>query len=336
MPQHTVAIHQVHAILQGPRRLGLDESGILRRADIDPELLRSPFSRVSRNQYAALMRTIKRLLRDEFWGQAERPMLPGSFAMLCARLIQCPDLGTALRVGLDTMRLMFREIQGRMFVSGDEVCVRVQRRAGSLGLEYDFAVGTYIFEAWQLLSWLAGRRVNTRMVCFEHQRQLQGPNQPPVLGGVVRYRQPYSCLILDASILEWPVVQNARGLAEFTSKLPDNLVLRYRSEARLEECVRQRIKPHLGSGLPSLEVCAAELGMGAQTLRRRLREQGRGYQDICNALRRDAAIEYLRRRDLPLDAIGSMLGFSEISAFHRAFKRWTGVSPGAYRRSHLS
>jgi len=335
MPQHTVAIHHVHAILQGPRQRGLDESGILRRADIDPELLRSPFARVSRTQYAALMRTIKRLMRDEFWGLAEHPMLPGSFAMLCARLIQCPDLGTALKVGLDTMRLMFREIEGRVSVKGDEVFVHVRRRGGSLGLEYDFAVGTYIYEAWQLLSWLAGKRVMTRMVSFEHQRQFEGSDQAPVLGSIVRYEQPYSGLVLDASILDWPVVQDADGLAAFTSQLPGNLVLRYRSRARLDECVRQHIKPHLGNGLPSLEACAVELGMSAQTLRRRLREQGRGYQDICNALRRDAAIEYLRRRDLPLDAIGSMLGFSEISAFHRAFKRWTGVSPGAYRRRYL-
>ena len=73
------------------------------------------------------------------------------------------------------------------------------------------------------------------------------------------------------------------------------------------------------------------LAMTPQTLRRRLHDEGRGFQAIKDDLRRDVSIEYLARTDLPLLDIAEKVGFSETSTFHRAFKSWTGVAPGEYR-----
>jgi AraC-like DNA-binding protein len=75
--------------------------------------------------------------------------------------------------------------------------------------------------------------------------------------------------------------------------------------------------------------------MTPQTLRRRLQEEGHGFQAIKDNLRRDMSIEYLARPDLTLIEIAERVGFSETSTFHRAFKSWTGVAPGEYRLSRL-
>jgi AraC-like DNA-binding protein len=95
------------------------------------------------------------------------------------------------------------------------------------------------------------------------------------------------------------------------------------------------LRRHLDSEMPSLEVVGKSLGVTPQTLSRRLQEEGQGYQAIKDDLRRDAAIEYLARPDLTLIEIANLLGFSEASTFHRAFKKWTGVAPGEYRQSRL-
>ena len=55
---------------------------------------------------------------------------------------------------------------------------------------------------------------------------------------------------------------------------------------------------------------------------------------IKDALRRDVAVEYLTQSDLPLLEVAARVGFSEASTFHRAFKGWTGLTPGAYRQAH--
>ncbi len=72
----------------------------------------------------------------------------------------------------------------------------------------------------------------------------------------------------------------------------------------------------------------------AQSLRRRLHDGGRGFPQIKDETRRDAAIELLLHTPLPLPEIAARLGFSEASTFHRAHKQWTGVAPGAYRHAH--
>ena len=76
---------------------------------------------------------------------------------------------------------------------------------------------------------------------------------------------------------------------------------------------------------------ARQLNTSPQTLRRRLHEQGTSFQELKDQLRRDLAIYHLGRRELPIQEIAEQLGFSEPSAFHRAFKKWTGLTPGAYR-----
>ena len=91
----------------------------------------------------------------------------------------------------------------------------------------------------------------------------------------------------------------------------------------------------VGSAPPSLEAIAAQWAMAPQTLRRHLREEGRGFQQIKDELRRDAAIACLAEPGLTLPEIAQRLGFSEASTFHRAFKKWTGVAPGEYRQTQL-
>ena len=69
------------------------------------------------------------------------------------------------------------------------------------------------------------------------------------------------------------------------------------------------------------------------TVRRRLQEEGASYQSIKDQLRRDLAISYLSHSTRSVMDIALELGFSERSAFHRAFRKWTGASPGEFRRT---
>jgi AraC-like DNA-binding protein len=78
------------------------------------------------------------------------------------------------------------------------------------------------------------------------------------------------------------------------------------------------------------------MAMTPQTLRRRLREEGHGFQALKDALRRDTAIACLTQPELTLIDIANRVGFSEASTFCRAFKKWTGVAPGEYRQTRIA
>jgi len=73
------------------------------------------------------------------------------------------------------------------------------------------------------------------------------------------------------------------------------------------------------------------LAMSPQTLRRHLQQEGESFQAIKDHWRRDLAINLLAESSLPIAEIARRTGFSEPSALHRAFKKWTGLAPGAYR-----
>ena len=83
--------------------------------------------------------------------------------------------------------------------------------------------------------------------------------------------------------------------------------------------------------LPSFEELTGMLNMSARTLRRRLEREGTSYQRIKDNARRDLAITLLSRNRMTVSDVAEWVGFSDPSAFHRSFKKWTGLSPGEYR-----
>lgn len=97
--------------------------------------------------------------------------------------------------------------------------------------------------------------------------------------------------------------------------------------------IKDRIIINLTKGVPSIKVICEEVGVSESTLRRRLLEKGVSYQHLLDSTRHELAISLLRETTFPLCEISARLGFSEQSAFQRAFKRWTGSTPLSYRQS---
>lgn len=95
--------------------------------------------------------------------------------------------------------------------------------------------------------------------------------------------------------------------------------------------VRRLVAARLPAGPPPLEQVARELHLTGRSLQRRLKAQGQGYAGLVDEVRRELALRYVADRRLALGEVAYLLGFSEPSAFHRAFRRWTGATPAAFR-----
>src|SRR6185369_10618542 len=98
--------------------------------------------------------------------------------------------------------------------------------------------------------------------------------------------------------------------------------------ARLREIIRSE----LNGGDPGLDHMAQKLGMSSRTLQRKLRDHGTTHQDVLDQMRQDLATRYLQQPEMAIGEVAYLLGFSESSAFHRAFKRWTGATPTEFRK----
>lgn len=100
--------------------------------------------------------------------------------------------------------------------------------------------------------------------------------------------------------------------------------------------VRNEVKMQLGAHIPSVAQIASVLGLTSQEFQRRLRRNGLSFNDVLRAARRELALHYLEDLDMSLTEIAFNLGYSELSAFSRAFRSWTGMSPQRYRRTSVS
>jgi AraC-like DNA-binding protein len=332
--RNTIGIIQVIQIIQGVSGEGSDIPAILQRSGISPALLASPLSRVSQAQYTALIRTLARATRDELWGLCSRPVKPGTFAHACRMLVHCRTLREVLQQGFHIYHLALEDLVPRLRVEGDVAHVVLQARA-ERDAKLRYVERTFLFFTFGLACWLAGRRIPLLDVDFSTLDKDLPSDAFRLFQAPLRYQDGQVGFRFEKRWLDLPVVQTAQSVEEFLRQAPASLVVKYRDQANLTERIRRMLRRHLDSEMPSLEDVSKTLGVTPQTLRRRLQDEGQGYQAIKDDLRRDAAIEYLARPELTLIEIANLLGFSEPSTFHRAFKKWTGVAPGEYRHSRL-
>ena len=331
---HTIAIQQVEQILLGARDRGADIAALLQRAGISPALLDSPLSRVTQAQYAALIFVLRHAMRDELWGLCRRPLPLGSFAIGCRLLIGSRTLGEALQIGLRYYRLLLDDFVPRLQVQGRVARVSLVSRAEP-GPALAYAERAFSFLGYGLACWLVARRVPLLALDYPPSALGHSNDAGTLFQAPVHYDQPSTGWRFEARWLDLPVVQNAQSLGEFLQQAPASLLVKYRDQSNVTERIRRILRRHLAEELPSLEEIGHQLAMTPQTLRRRLHDEGQGFRAIKDDLRRDAAIEYLARPELTLPEIAALLGFSEASTFHRAFKHWTGAAPGEYRQAHL-
>jgi AraC-like DNA-binding protein len=159
------------------------------------------------------------------------------------------------------------------------------------------------------------------------------PDRTPyarVFGAVIEFGAREAELRLDRSAVEAPVPTGNAELA----RANDGVIVDYLARFDRASVARQlelRLLEQLPSGRASQESVAKALAMSCRTLQRKLSAEGTTFRRMLDATRRHLGAEYVRQRRLSVNEIAFLLGFSEPANFSRAFRRWTGCSPSAYR-----
>lgn len=138
-----------------------------------------------------------------------------------------------------------------------------------------------------------------------------------------------------ASHLERPLDGADSGLASLLRRYADEALAALGDHEATTQQVRRCVLDGLAEGGGSLDDCARRLAVSSRSLQRRLRDEGTTHKEILDQVRREMAVRYLSHRDLTASQVAFLLGFSETAPFFRAFKRWTGRTPGEYRE-HLA
>jgi AraC-like DNA-binding protein len=283
--------------------------------------------------FAQLYRTASAALAAHLARSGGQPPLTAlDTELLCRCLLSCRDLEDAIRRAAD-------------------FCSAIQPRGGALTLAREaadavFSIGpppapdnpaaqllevVSLFSYQQLFGWLIGEPLRLRAVWLTGASEVAP--LPNLFGAAISTGQRRAGFHFDARQLAHPVVRQPAELANLLAAFPfhmpggsnDPLTAAQQVRAFLNAALAQR-RP-----LPSLAEIAAALDISTTTLRRRLREEHTSYLALRERSLLEAAKYHLRHTDRDIGQIAGALGFSDATAFRRAFHRWTGQAPSKLR-----
>jgi AraC-like DNA-binding protein len=186
-----------------------------------------------------------------------------------------------------------------------------------------------------LACWLVARNVTLDAVRFPY----PAPPHAAEYARVYTERSSFDAGALearfDARHLALPVRRGESDLASFLVDAPGRIAMLYRPDREMARAVRSAMGPELAAA-PAFEAVARQLHLSPRTLHRRLVDEGTSFRKIKDMARREAALQRLERSDLGIAEIAADLGYSEPSAFFRAFVGWTGMAPSVYRKRNNS
>jgi AraC-like DNA-binding protein len=333
----TIAVCFVQEALAGVQARGFDTDALLRASGIPPELIQSPQARISSGHYGKLWHRIADAMDDEFFGMDSRRMKAGSFTLLCHAVIHADTLERALLRALRFLRLVMDDIEGRLVRDGDEARIvlvdhaRPDRRPAAAPPNRAFAYGTYLLILHGLACWLVGRRIPITCASFRSPEPDFSGEWKVLFCSNLNFDQPWSGICFDSEYLDMGNIQNERTMKEFLRGAPTNFLVKYKNSASLTARIRRHLRTTPPPDWPDFGTLADQLHYSKPTLRRRLEDEGINYRTILDDLRRDMAISLLSDSARSIMAVANELGFADPSAFHRAFRKWTGASPGQYR-----
>lgn len=252
---------------------------------------------------------------------------------LARTLESAATLTNAILAGSRYLQLQHPRIDLELHIHG--VRAAIVMRSASPHLEHPIVTQIVLGTIARLGQALTGQPLADLVVQLRHHPSGDADVYERFFAAPVAFAQPYDALVFSTSSLERAVLPSASPRAVVHNETWAHALEQTKQSlgpAEVTHRVLDLLASTLRDGEPTSTEVAEALGMHPKTLSRRLRAEGTGYQRLLNQLRQRLAERYLMQPDLTVSQVATHLGYSENSTFCRAFKRWTGHPPQAFRR----
>ena len=261
---------------------------------------------------------------------------PRDLGMWGYAAISAPTLGSALESLVRLFRF-HQESSVMRLRDGADGLVRLEYQITAPAIverrqDAELSLGMFL----NVLRECCGCRWSPEEVHFEHPRPAMAREHEAAFGAPVYFSQPTNALLFKPDLLARPMPARDLRLLAVMQTCLERLGSHVAGEDALLDRARSAIRMKLPSGYPSFEQIADDLRTPLGAMHNDLHAAGLTYKDIVEDVRRELALSYVRQRHLPFSEIAMLLGYSELSAFSRAFRRWTGASPRMHRARMLN
>ena len=333
MHTYDIAGYQIRGLLDGLRSLQLDVDQILRAASVERATLEDPEARFAAPQVLMIwLHAQQRYAKPSFGFDLATSIGFGKLELIDYLVAACPTIGTGIECLVHHARLC---ASGFTYLiedfthdgeAGKRLIAEHQQPVAALPpsmAEYSWVslvarFRQYSTKEFRPVLWLRQRpQVSTAEL-------LEGLGRIPEIGEVEA---------LFISNAQWEIENPRRDpmLYKLLAAHAKDVAARL-PEPDFRSVLEGAIVSTMHQGDPSIGRVAMRLGLTPRTLQRRLEAEGLSFQDVLEALRQEMAFRYLASTHLSLTEISALLAYADASAFGRAFRRWTGRSPAAYRQ----
>jgi len=333
----TVSVHYIRAFASAASALGAKPEALLAEAGLTPADLRDPDARLPLDALAALWIAAPRHTGVDAFGLRMAQLTPPpAFDVVDYAMRASDHLRDAYRKALRYLRIHISAASHVVEEDGDEArlhfALSVPVPAGATRQGVVFALAAMVVRG-RAVTGTGLPLVEVRFALprpadvSEHERFFRAP---------VRWNAERHTLVLARSTLDLPVRSADPNLARLIDRCAQDLLEKLPSPESFLDGVRRAILEGLRGGVPTAPEIARRLGVSVRSLQRRLHDERATFQGLVDDVRRELSLRHLAGDGLSVGELTFLLGFSEPSAFHRAFRRWTGTTPAEYRRARTA
>ncbi|MEZ5663516.1 MAG: AraC family transcriptional regulator [Burkholderiaceae bacterium] len=325
----------IKAMCVALERRAMDPAHLLRQAHIAPEDVFRTDARITAAQMESFSAMAMQSLDDEGLGWFNRSLPWGSYGMLARASLSAPTLGVALRRWCRHHGLLTRDITLELGVADGvgHITLSEHRPPGGDGSLREFCFVSVLRNVHGLACWYIDSRIPLLGASFPYAPPPHADVYRLLFDGPADFNASQTAIRFDARYLDLPLKRDEASVNQMLTRALSIQVRPYRRDRLLVQRVRQLLQtqPHETHNANDLAIL---LNTSARSLHRQLGEEGATLQSIKDEVRLLRATELLQRSSRPIKQVAQASGFRNEKSFIRAFRNWTGQSPGEWRLSH--
>lgn len=325
------SIYSVVQMVDTAAEFGMSTSACLAGSNIAPEQLLQLESQIyPQQEFAVIANIVRELPHVPALGlrMAARFHMP-VYGVLTFAMCSCATAGDAIDLGLGYHELSFTLVEKRQEVVGNDLIFTFGDRHIPAPLR-QIVVERDMFALPRVMDEVFSRKMPKRKVRFAFSPPPHARQYAELLGIEPEFDAPAHQIVVDADFRKIPMPQaNAATLRHCQAQL-QAIVARRRTWGGTSGRVRDMLLRHPAMG-PDMEAVAAELRMTSRNLRRMLEAENTSFRSLADEVRQTLAEEMLGLGKFSVKDVAARLGYSEVSSFTNAFKRWTGRAPRDWR-----
>ena len=287
------------------------------------------------DDFLSLCHATEKLLDNKlFCAESGSYVHPGDFGVLGTVLMSCKDYGQSIDLGYRYQHLINERLWREPVHQGSTVISRIDDKDFEAVdvrpyVEMEFAMLVHISH------FLTGRMYSSTPATlnFKHKPQASAERYAEVFRTDILFEQEYNQIKMHEIMLEAPIYAANDQLLKLLLGQVKELELTRGKEQSFVNRVMTYIHANIVHGVPKLEDCAQAFHMSVSTFKRRLQDADTSFQDVLDHVRFSVAKNMLANSEMNLNEVSCLLGFSKSSAFSRAFKRWSGLTPKQFQNS---